>query len=263
MTSTLKGKWSMSSDQEPRRPTALITGAGRLAGIGAGIAARLADDGWDLALSYWRPYDADQAWTSDDDEPKRLAEDLRGRGATVLLLPGDLAVPTEPDRLVEEATALGPLRGLVLSHAESRDSSILDTAVESFDRHMAVNARASWQLIAAFARQVKDGGAIVALTSDHTAFNLPYGASKGALDRIVIAAARELGHLGIRSNVVNPGPIDTGWMNDELRTELSRQQPTGRLGTPADAARIVSFLLSDEGAWTTGQLIHSDGGFSA
>ena len=128
---------------------------------------------------------------------------------------------------------------------------------------MTVNARASWQLIAAFARQVQGGGAIVALTSDDTAYNLPYGASKGALDRIVMAAARELGHLGIRSNVLNPGPIDTGWMDDALRVDLARRQPTGRLGTPLDVAPIVSFLLSDDGAWTTGQLIHSDGGFSA
>ena len=164
---------------------------------------------------------------------------------------------------MEEATALGPLRGLVLSHAESRDSSILDTTVESFDRHMAVNARASWQLIAAFAQQVKDGGAIVALTSDHTAFNLPYGASKGALDRIVIAAARELGHLGIRSNVVNPGPIDTGWMTPEHVDEVIRANPRGRAGRPADPAALVSFLCSPDGEWVNGQLLHSDGGLGA
>jgi 3-oxoacyl-[acyl-carrier protein] reductase len=249
---------------EPHRPAALITGAGRLVGIAAGIAQRLADDGWNLALSYWRPYDADMAPDSGDDEPRQLADDLRARGATVLLLPGDLTVPSEPDRLVAEGASLGRLRGLVLSHAESRDSAILDTTVESFDRHMAVNARASWQLVAAFARQIPDGGgAIVALTSDHTAWNLPYGASKGALDRIVIAAARELGHLGIRANVVNPGPVDTGWMNDDIRAEVARSQPTGRIGTPADVARLVAFLLSDDGVWTTGQLIHSDGGYSA
>ena len=110
-------------------------------------------------------------------------------------MPADLADPAVPDRLVAEAVQLaGPLQGLVLSHAESVDSGVLDTSLESFERHFAVNTRASWQLIAAFARQATDdGGAIVALTSDHTAFNLPYGASKGALDRIVIAAARELG----------------------------------------------------------------------
>ncbi len=246
------------------RPAALVTGAGRLAGIAAGIASRLADDGWDLALAYWRPYDASMAWRSADDEPERIAAGLRRRGATVTLHPADLADPAIPDGLVEQATlAHGALRGLVLSHAESRNSTILDTSVASFDRHMAVNARASWQLIGAFARQVSAGGAIVALTSDDTVGNLPYGASKGALDRIVIAAARELGHLGIRANVVDPGPVDTGWMDDELRATLAVRVPGGRLGTPNEVARIVAFLLSDDGAWTTGQRIRSDGGFSA
>ena len=66
------------------------------------------------------------------------------RGATVVLLPGDLTDAAYPDRLVADAVAtLGTLRGLVLSHAESRDSEILDTTVESFDRHMIVNARAA------------------------------------------------------------------------------------------------------------------------
>ncbi len=253
----------MSSGQEPRRPAALITGAGSLISIAAGIAARLADDGWDLALSYWRPADAAHP-SMQDDEPARIADDLRARGAAVVLLPGDLMNPEEPARLVASSVAaLGPLHGLVLSHAEGRDSAILDTTIESFDRHMIINARASWQLIAEFTRQAKDGGAIVALTSDDTPYNLPYGASKGALDRIVAAAARELGHLGIRANAVNPGPVDTGWMTDEVREMLTRRQPTGRLGTPKDVAGIVAFLLSDDGAWTTGQLIHTDGGFSS
>lgn len=126
-----------------------------------------------------------------------------------------------------------------------------------------MNARASWQLIAAFARHRDSGGSIVALTSDHTAHNVPYGASKGALDRIVRAAALELAPMGIRANAVNPGPVDTGWMTDELREVLRRRQPAGRLGTPEDVAGIVAFLLSADGAWTTGQLIHSDGGFAA
>src|SRR5690242_10621910 len=135
-----------------RRPAALITGVGRLEGIAAGIAARLADDGWNLALSFLRAYDADTAPGSGADEPERIAADLRARGAEVTLINADIADPAVPDRLVGEANAaLGPLRGLVLSHAESRDSGIMDTTVEAFDRHLAVNARASWQLMVAFA----------------------------------------------------------------------------------------------------------------
>jgi len=152
----------------------------------------------------------------------------------------------------------------VLSHAHGEESGILDTTADSFDRHMAVNARASLLLVAAFARQIgESGGAIVAFTSDHATGNLPYGASKGALDRIVISAARELGPKGISANVVNPGPIDTGWMDDETRTGLAPHQPLGRMGTPRDIAGVTAFLLSGEGRWISGQLLSADGGFSA
>lgn len=127
-----------------------------------------------------------------------------------------------------------------------------------------MNARASLLLIAAFARQIPaDGGVIVALTSDHTTGNLPCGASKGALDRIVISAARELGPRGISANVVNPGPIDTGWMDVPTRQTLAQAQPLGRLGEPSDIGGVVSFLVSPAGRWVSGQLLHVDGGFSA
>lgn len=249
----------------PKR-TVLVTGAGRPIGIGAGIARALAGEGWDLALSFWHPYDerVNNA-LSPTAALEELSEELVSSGSRVILLPADLEDPGTADTLVDRAAAaLGPLTGLVLSHAESVDSNILDTTVESFDRHFAVNVRASWQLIRAFALQCPDdGGAIVALTSDHTAFNLPYGASKGALDRIVVAAARELGDRNISSNALNPGPVDTGWMTDEVRKLLTERQPTGRLGTPADVAAVVAFLLSDAGRWISGQLIKADGGFSA
>ena len=159
---------------------------------------------------------------------------------------------------------LGPLSALVMSHCESVDSGVLDTTVESFDRHYAVNVRAAWLLIKAFVEQLpKTGGCVVALTSDHTVGNLPYGATKGALDRLVLAAAHELGHRGLRANAINPGPVDTGWMDDQTRTRLTARQPTGRLGTPTDTANLVRFLVSDQGAWINGQLLHSNGGFSS
>lgn len=247
------------------RKTALITGAGRLAGIGAGIARRLAAAGWDLVLTYWQEYDARMPWGIQPDDVGILTAELREAGVRVVVVQADFQDPQAVDRLMADvAEQAGPLHGMVLSHSESVESGILDTTVEAFERHFAVNARASWQLIAAFAQQAThDGGAIVALTSDHTVFNLPYGASKGALDRIVIAAARELGPLGITANVLNPGPVDTGWMGPELREDLSRRQPGGRLGTPADVAGTVEFLLSPAGRWVSGQLIRSDGGFSA
>ncbi|MFE7601166.1 SDR family oxidoreductase [Streptomyces sp. NPDC057494] len=87
-------------------------------------------------------------------------------------------------------------------------------------------------------------------------------ASKGALDRITLAAARELAHLGVTANAVNPGPVDTGWMTAGLREEMVRQTPLGRLGTPRDTAHLVDFLCSPEGQWVNGQLLMSNGGLA-
>ena len=243
--------------------TALITGVGRRRGIGAGIAAGLAADGWDLVLSYWRAYDERIGLDAGPDDPEALAQELRGSGVQVELAPVDLAEPAGAQELVDTARErAGPLDALVMSHCESVESSVLTTTVDSFDRHYAVNVRASWLVLAAFAGQLPAaGGRVVALTSDHTVDNLPYGATKAALDRLVLAAAHELAERGVQANVVNPGPIDTGWMTAELRDQARARQPSGRLGTPADVANLVRFLLSDQGQWITGQRLHSNGGF--
>jgi 3-oxoacyl-[acyl-carrier protein] reductase len=243
--------------------TALITGVGRRRGIGAALAAGLAADGWNLLLSYWRPYDERIGLAAGPDDPQAIAEELVRLGVEVELAPADLADPAGAQALMDRAVRrFGELDALVLSHCESVDSGLLDTSVESFDRHYAVNVRGSWLLLAAFARQLPArGGAVLALTSDHTVGNLPYGATKAALDRLVLAAAHELGNRGLRANVINPGPIDTGWMTAELREQLTAMQPGGRLGTPDDIANLVRFLLSEQGQWINGQLIHSDGGF--
>lgn len=230
-----------------------MTGVGRRAGIAATIADRLRDDGWSVVTTGWRRYDDRMAWGADD---QPLADhDV------------DFTDPGAPDELFACLAPDGPVTALVMGHCEGVDSDILTTTVESFDRHFAVNARSIWLLIRAFARQFPAAaagrGRIIALTSDHTAYNLPYGASKGALDRIVIAAAHELADLGITANVINPGPIDTGWMDDGIREAMQRGSLQGRLGTPSDTADLVSFLLSDRGGWINAQLLFSDGGRAA
>lgn len=251
------------------RGVALITGVGRRRSIGAALALGLAADGWDLALNYWRPYDDRIGLERAAADPAEIADRCREVDAAVVLAPGDLADPSTPAALVAAASALGPVTGLVMSHCESVDSSILTTGIESWDRHFAVNARATWLLIKSFAEQLpasvapgEVGGRIVALTSDHTVHNLPYGASKGALDRIVTAAAAELADRGVRANVVNPGPIDTGWMDDAARTSGIAATPAGRLGTADDTADLVRFLLSERGGWLNGQILSSNGGFT-
>lgn len=267
MSGENEGTAGAGTDEAGKRPVVLVTGAGRLAGIAAGIALRLARDGWDVATTHWTPYDARMPWGEQMGDVEELGSRLRAAGANTVAVPADLTDVQSPAAVFDAVTErLGPVRALVMAHAESVDSDLLNTSVESFDRHFAVNARATWLLVREFAQRLgapDPQARIVALTSDHTTFNLPYGASKGALDRIVLAAARELGHLQVRANVINPGPIDTGWMDDDLYRDLEQRTPLGRLGRPEDTAGLVSFLLSPDGGWINGQLLYSDGGIKS
>ncbi|MGW5733300.1 MULTISPECIES: SDR family oxidoreductase [Streptomyces] len=255
-------------DQEPEagRPLALITGVGRTIGIGAGIARRLAASGWDIAFTYWRPYDDRMSWRSEAGATEVISQALAEHGASTTAIEADLADPETPARVFAEAEQrLGAVTALVMCHCESVDSGLMDTTVESFDRHFAVNARATWLLIREFGRRFTADhgtGRIIGLTSDHTVGNLPYGASKGALDRITLAATHELAHLGVTANVINPGPVDTGWMPQDVRDHCTRNTPLGRLGTPQDTAHLVDFLCSKEGQWINGQLLMSNGGLA-
>jgi len=249
-----------------KRPLALITGASRQIGIGAAVARALAEDGWDLALSYWSPYDASMPWGSRGGETEALGEELSHLGAEVGLYPADLSDAGSPKQLFDNVESRqGPVQAMILSHCYSVDSDILTTTLESFDRHFAINARASWLLVREFGLHFQnkgEPGRIIAITSDHTAGNLPYGASKGALDRIVQASAVEFREKGIRANVINPGATDTGWMDEELKKDVVGTTLSGRLGMPEDCANLVRFLCSEKGQWINGQLLYSDGGLA-
>jgi 3-oxoacyl-[acyl-carrier protein] reductase len=248
----------------PERPIAIITGASRKIGIGAAIALMLAESGWDVATTFWRPYDATMSWGSEPAEAEALLDQARGFGSRALAVEADLADTAVPARIFDAVErALGPVTALVMAHCQSVDSNIYDTSVESFDLHFAVNARATWLLIREFGlryRGAHGDGRIISITSDHTVENLPYGASKGAMDRIVLAAAHELKALGVTANVINPGATDTGWMSADLKEAVRRATPLGRVGQPQDCANLVKFLCSAEGGWINGQLLYSNGG---
>src|SRR6201995_3046205 len=248
------------------RPLALIPGVGRSVNIGAAIAAELAGSGWDIAFTYWTAYDERMPWHVEPGAAGAGGETLAGRGAATAAISADLSGPDAPAQIFDTAEEqLGPVTALIMCHCESVDSGLLDTSVDSFDRHFAVNTRATWLLVREFGHRFRGTpgtGRIIFLTSDHTVGNLPYGASKGAADRIVLAAAHELGDRGITANVINPGPVDTGWMTPELRDSATRQTPLGRLGTPPDTARLASFLCSQQGGWITAQMLYSNGGFA-
>lgn len=156
------------------------------------------------------------------------------------------------------------MEALVTCHAVSELGGLLDTTAEQIDRHLGANVRGTLLLMAEFVRRLPgDWGRIVNFTSGLPLHGeIAYAASKGAIAWLSVAAAVDLGPRGVTVNAIDPGPTDTGWMDDELKATIERSTPLGRLGRPEDAAELVAFLCSPRGGWITGRVLRSDGGFS-
>ncbi|MGH3033921.1 MAG: SDR family oxidoreductase [Gaiellaceae bacterium] len=250
------------------RGAALVTGATRNAGIAAATARALARDGWNVVTTGWRPFDASEPWGSRSEDAADLVAELGGLGASAAFHEDDLGSPAAAERIFDFAEeTVGSVDALVVAHTHSRVGGLLETSLEEWDRHLDVNARGTFLLCAEFARRwrgERGTGRIVAFTS---AAPLPgeaaYAASKGAIEWLTLTAAAELAPEGITVNAVDPGPTDTGWMDEELADAIRAESPLGRLGRPEDAAALVAFLCSAAGGWITGQILHSDGGFGS
>ena len=245
---------------QPR--TALVTGVSRRAGIGFAIARRLLEDGFRVAVHHHAPHDAAQAWGADD--IPALLDELRPDTD----IAADLADPEAPARLIDDAVArLGHLDVLVCNHAQSApDGPLTEMTAATLDRHWAVDARSTILLLRAFAAQHdgRAGGRAVLMTSGQNLGAMPgevaYAAAKGAIAAITPTLADELAP-GILVNTVNPGPVDTGYSTGAEHAAVAARFPAGRWGRPEDPARLVSWLVSDQGRWVVGQTVNSEGGF--
>ena len=270
----------LTPDQLRRDPlplrgrVALVTGVSRRAGIGYAIARRLAGLGASLVIHHYAPHDRDQPWGADpgglDAVIGGVTEALADPGAAVWHQEADLSDPDAPSRLIETAAVTSRfLDILVCNHARSGGDGPLGTLTAGMlDGHWAVNTRASILLAQAFAAQHEDsrpGGRIVFMTSGQDlgpmTGEVAYAASKGALASITQTLADQLAERRITVNTVNPGPVDTGYAPPDAHEIVRRHFPQGRWGTPDDPARLIAWLVTDEAAWITGQVINTEGGF--
>jgi enoyl-[acyl-carrier protein] reductase III len=234
----------------------LVTGGSR--GIGREIARRFAEEGADrVAIGYLR----------NDSAAERTAEELRGLGAEVVLVRGNVS----STRVAEQVKELGPLSALVHNAATGVIRPALETEEKHFEWTMAANARALLSLAQAAAPAMAPGSSIVALSSLGAQRVLDnyvlVGASKAALESIVRYLAVELAPRGIRVNAVSGGVVDTEALdhfpNREQMLSLAKSRtPAGRMVEPRDLADAVLFLCSPAAEMVRGQTLVVDGGFS-
>lgn len=255
----------MSHDLSGR--VALVTGATRRIGIGAAICRALADAGAHIAFTSYIDYDTSM-YQTDTSEPHQLAEELRDLGIPAVNIPWDLEsvddLPRLLDRVEEE---FGMPMILVNNAAYSTNDGWEHLSAEGVDRHYHVNTRATAMLSVEFCRRFDggSGGRVINFSSGQELGPMPdelaYAMSKAAIVTFTRSLAPAVMSKGITVNAVNPGVTDTGWITSDARQALLPNMPTGRFGTPEDAARVVVWLASDDAAWITGQVINSEGGF--
>lgn len=291
-----------SIDLPLRGRTALVTGVSRRRGIGFATATRLAALGANVHIHHFRPHDVEHPWGGDDLDAVRagIADALVG-GALSSDTSADLRDPSQIEPLLDAASALtGRLDILVCNQAMSGgDGSIFDMTADRLDAHWQANARATLLLTAGLARRrrhelggvsdivaarpgdridtggpfEKPTGHVFWMTSGqgHSAMRgeISYATSKAALAGITRSTAAELLDVGIVLNTVNPGPVNTGYLDaDTTDRDLSgvaewiADTPFGRVGRPDDPAQLIGWLCTEAGSWVVGQVLTSDGGFS-
>ncbi|RKL66556.1 oxidoreductase [Salipaludibacillus neizhouensis] len=247
---------------------AIVTGVSRLKGIGAAICKELAEAGYHIFFTYWMDYDKEMPWSINLDDPLKLKEELLGKGVKVSCMELDLTQHNAPEQLINRVSEqLGSPYILINNATHSTNNDFSTVTAEILDKHYMVNVRATTLLSSLFAQRFnkKSGGRIVNITSGQFQGPMPgelaYATTKGAVDALTITLSAELAPLGITVNAINPGPTDTGWMTDDIKTKLRPLFPFGRIGDPKDAAKTIKFLVSEDADWITGQVIHSEGGF--
>jgi 3-oxoacyl-[acyl-carrier protein] reductase len=246
---------------------ALITGVSRKAGIGAAIAHVFARAGIDVFTTYYRPYDELMPWGSNHSEAEDILTDLKAKGVRAEGMEADLSDPEIPAGLFDYIdSSFGFVDILVNNAVCDMEADVYSLSASLIDRHYAVNVRAAMLLCAEFAKRHdgRPGGRIINLSSGQGAEpmpgNLPYAATKGAIEAFTLSLSASLAGKCITVNAIDPGPTDTGWLSKDLHSELVQRAPFGRIGTPDDAARLVHYLASSEAQWITGQIIRSRGG---
>jgi len=236
------------------RRIALVTGASK--GIGAAVAVRLAQDGFDIWLNY----------RSDHDGAVRIKQAVEVRGAACQTACFDVADPVATQKVLEPLLESSTPYALVNNAGFARDGIMALMSQEDWDDVLAVTLGGFFNVTRLVLKNMvrKRRGRIVNIASTSGQSGLPsqvnYSAAKAGLIGATKALAAEVGKRDILVNSVSPGFIETEMTLNLPKETLLPLIPLQRFGTPEEVAHVVSFLCSDQSSYITGQVISVNGG---
>ena len=239
------------------KKVAIVTGASR--GIGAGVAARLARDGFAVVVNY----------AHSSNEAAQVVGAIENAGGTAIGVQADVIHPFAVKQLFDMAEQnFGRVDVLINNAGIMKLAPIADVDDTTFNAHVSVNLAGVFYGLREGARRVRDGGRIISFSSSVIGiFPAGYGvyaATKAAVEAMTHVLAKELGARGITVNAIAPGPVATKLFLDgksqQLIDAMVKDIPLGRLGEPADIEGVVSFLAGPDGGWVNGQVIRANGG---
>lgn len=239
---------------------AVVTGASK--GIGAAIATFYAAEGAKVVVNY----------ASSKAGADQVVNAITANGGTAISVQADVSNEADVRRLFAETqAAFGTLDILVNNAGVYLYEPVEEVSLATFHQQFNINVLGP---ILAIQESLKlfgnTGGTIINVSSEASKLSMAtgsvYSASKAALDSITVSLSKELGAKNIRINSLLPGSVETegthstGVMGSDFEQQLIANTPLGRIGQPADIAKVAVFLASDDAAWITGQQLSASGG---